>query len=828
MANNYRKSSRAAHTSAPSGPKQKRRLGRSRTPKPVQTPKKSSPRPGRQQEILGVLLMALALLWSLSVVSYNPVDSERIGDKDFWQLFFPEVGGAAITNSLGPVGAYLANLVMPYFFGFTSLLVTTLVAVWGYFIMRRKRLRQLLYPSCVTLIVMGYAAVLMARVGLDISGWDSSSWAGGLGTAAGIWLHSVLGSIGSYGLLMLILVVGLMIVVDGDLQRTFDRIENFIRGIPAAFKPPPGEDKESKHGLTTWEELDGEAPAESARVAPPDPDPVHESAPVRKPAPASEKPAAAKEPSAEVTKDAPPSDIELKVYSQVAEEKATKVVRKPDGARDALPYTFPSLDLLDRADGNEAQIDFDELEENKAKLLDKLAVYKLEITNINAVVGPTVTLYELTPAPSVKISQIKSRENDLAMTMAARGIRMIVPIPGKSAVGVEIPNRKRELVRIKQIIGTTKFAQSQMELPIALGKTIEGEVFLQDLTKMPHLLIAGATGSGKSVGLNALITGLLYASHPTNLKFVMVDPKKIELQQYRNLREHFLAIPEDGDESIITEVGDALTVLRACLLEMEARYTLLSDARVRTVREYNEAFREGTLEPAQGHKHLPYIVVIVDELADLMMTAGRDIESPIARLAQMARAVGIHLVLATQRPSVDVITGLIKANFPSRIAFQVASKIDARTILDQNGAEQLVGNGDMLYMNGSQVIRLQGPFVSVKEIDRIVEFICTQRGHGPYRLPAVEESSASANGSDAVSTESVDELFEEAARIIVRAQQGSVSLLQRKLSIGYTRAARIVDELERIGVVGAFQGAKAREVLIRDELQLDALLKHAN
>ncbi|MFQ5520305.1 MAG: FtsK/SpoIIIE domain-containing protein, partial [Candidatus Methylomirabilia bacterium] len=372
--------------------------------------------------------------------------------------------------------------------------------------------------------------------------------------------------------------------------------------------------------------------------------------------------------------------------------------------------------------------------------------------------------------------------------------------------------------------GTTKFRDAEMELPVALGKTIEGEVYLQDLSKMPHLLIAGATGSGKSVGLNALITGLLYACHPSNLKFVMIDPKKIELQQYKELLDHYVAMPDNGEDPIITDVADALNVLKSCEKEMEERYDLLSKASVRSVKDYNRKLSQGKLPPGQGYHHLPYIVVIVDELADLMMTAGKEIEGPIARLAQMSRAIGIHLVLATQRPSVDVITGLIKANFPSRVAYQVASKIDARTILDQNGAEGLVGNGDLLYMSGSRLMRLQGPFVSVEEVDRLMAFISDQPSQGPYILPPSEDQEIPTLSTSTVDDE-IDDLFEEAARIIVRSQQGSVSLLQRKLSVGYTRAARIVDQLEDAGIVGAFVGSKAREVLVADELELEAFLK---
>jgi S-DNA-T family DNA segregation ATPase FtsK/SpoIIIE len=492
--------------------------------------------------------------------------------------------------------------------------------------------------------------------------------------------------------------------------------------------------------------------------------------------------------------------------------------------------------LLDAPDARQ-QVDASEIEENKRLLLDKLETYNIEITSIHAVIGPTVTRYELTPAPGVKISRITALEDDLAMALAAPGIRIIAPIPGKSAIGVEIPNRSRELVRLRQMLGTARFRDASprggagghgaMALPIPIGKAIEGEVFLEDLARMPHLLIAGATGSGKSVGLNTLIVALLYACHPSDLKFVLVDPKKIELNLYATLLDHFIAMPEDVEEPITTDFAVAAGVLRSCEREMERRYDRLAEAGVRGLKEYNEKVRSGSLSADDGHGHLPYIVVVIDELADLMMTSGKEVEAPIARLAQMARAVGIHLVIATQRPSVDVITGLIKANFPSRIAYQVASRVDSRTILDQGGAHQLVGNGDLLYMNGSRITRLQGPFLSVEEVERVTRDIARQPGHGPYLLPPLELGEGPAftaprGGDDG---EGRDDLFEDAARAIVRSQTGSVSLLQRKLSIGYTRAARIVDQLEDAGIVGPTEGSRPRQVLISSDMQLDDVLR---
>jgi len=527
---------------------------------------------------------------------------------------------------------------------------------------------------------------------------------------------------------------------------------------------------------------------------------------------------AKQEPDAEET---PPDDVELTVKERVEEEKADEIER-PAETPEQVEYESPPLDLLDEATDQDPTIDRDELEQNKRILLDKLDTYDVEIQDLSAVVGPTVTRYELTPAPGIKVSRIKSLEDDLAMALAAPSIRIIAPIPGKTAVGVEIPNRNRELVRLRDVIGTAKFRDTDMALPIPMGKSIEGEVHLADLTTMPHLLIAGATGSGKSVGLNALITGLIYACHPMNLRFVIIDPKKIELQQYTALQTQFVAQPEDVDQTVITDLEEASGVLKSVEKEMEERYELLSDANVRGIEGYNKKFKAGALDPTEGHRHMPYLVVVVDELADLMMAAGDDIEGPISRLAQMARAVGIHLVLATQRPSVDVITGVIKANFPSRIAYEVASMADSRTILDQGGAEGLVGNGDMLFLSGSDLRRLQGPFVSVDEVERVVDFVSEQPGVTPYTLPSLAD--AGHGPDETLGVEDTDDKFEEAARVIVRRQQGSVSLLQRKLAVGYTRAARIVDQLEEAGIVGPFNGTKAREVLVDDEEELDRLL----
>ena len=973
----------------------------------------------RKLEVLGLVLMVLALLLSIAFVTYHPADdpiaeSIVLGDA----LVNPADNQAQfrIRNGLGIVGAELARVMVPGFLGYTVLLLTGLLMAWGYAIFRHLNPRRLVYSTGLITVSAFVVASLIGWFSHTLD-TDLVTWAGAVGMGVAGWMQRIVGAVGSFILLVSAVAVMLLLVIDHDVQRSIDRVVDFVKtfrerlrtrwvdwkerraarraerkeqrqerrrereetlkererrieaekqkqaearrraeqeradaeraqsasGASTSSPPPESQPsrtdetvsaessrtessrtESSRHEASTAQSDSAESSASTDATtedaggpggrgmppgdvpsgvkirndlfrdrtgsdgsdsadrvasdgaagddAPPPPSDTEPSdvEPSDDPdleeleaefgeafeavadEPLDDEPRADEPRGDEPVQDASPADepfddtgdaesvgeqgdsadaspdehddIELRVQEQVEEEKADNIERTaevPD-EEEEIVYAPPSIDLLDASQESDRSVDHDELEENKRILLDKLETYNIDIQDIKAVVGPTVTRYELTPAPGIKVSRIKSLEDDLAMAMAAQGIRMIAPIPGKSAVGVEIPNRNRELVRLREVIGTAKFRDTDMELPFPLGKSIEGEVFLADLSKMPHLLIAGATGSGKSVGLNALLTGLIYACHPSNLKFVIIDPKKIELQQYAHLENHFIARPEDLDDAVITDVEEALGVLKSCEKEMEARYDLLSEASVRGIRSYNRKFKDGKLDPADGHRHMPYIVVVVDELADLMMTAGKEIEGPIARLAQMARAVGIHLVLATQRPSVDVITGLIKANFPSRIAYEVASRVDSRTILDQIGAEGLVGNGDLLYQSGSKLKRLQGPFVSVEEVERIVDFIADQKGRGPYTLPSLSDAGF---GPDVtLGVEDTDDLFEEGARVIVRRQQGSVSLLQRKLAVGYTRAARIVDQLEEAGIVGPFNGTKARDVLVEDEEQLDRLL----
>jgi S-DNA-T family DNA segregation ATPase FtsK/SpoIIIE len=509
------------------------------------------------------------------------------------------------------------------------------------------------------------------------------------------------------------------------------------------------------------------------------------------------------------------------------EEKTAEEVENLDPYDPTLDlprYKYPTIDLLNEYDVKKVTVSRQELEENKDKIVTTLENFQIGIQGIQATIGPTVTLYEIIPNPGVKISKIKNLEDDIALSLAALGIRIIAPIPGKGTIGIEVPNKNRELVPARAVLGTEKFMKSDKDLPIALGKTISNEVFVADLAKMPHLLMAGATGQGKSVGLNMILASLIYKKHPSQLKFVLVDPKKVELTLFNKIERHFLAKLPGAEEAIITDTKKVIHTLNSLCMEMDNRYTLLKEAGVRNLKEYNAKFVARKLNPEKGHYFMPYIVLVIDELADLMMTAGKEIEAPIARLAQLARAIGIHLVVATQRPSVNVITGVIKANFPARLSFRVTSKIDSRTILDAGGADQLIGMGDMLLSVGSEMTRIQCAFLDTPEVDAVCDWIGEQKGYSSaYLLPEYVGEDGEGSGMD-VDLSDRDPLFDEAARLIVLHQQGSTSLIQRKLKLGYNRAGRIVDQLEAAGVVGPFEGSKAREVLIQDEVSLERLL----
>ncbi|PKP32962.1 MAG: cell division protein FtsK [Bacteroidetes bacterium HGW-Bacteroidetes-16] len=525
-------------------------------------------------------------------------------------------------------------------------------------------------------------------------------------------------------------------------------------------------------------------------------------------------------------------DIELTIEHPVEENKHPKLApgthfgvdTEFDPTLDLPDYKMPPLDLLEDYDSGNVTVDKDELEANKNRIVETLQHYAINITKIKATIGPTVTLYEIVPAPGVRISRIKNLEDDIALSLSAMGIRIIAPIPGKGTVGIEVPNRNPTIVSMKSIFSSEKFRNNTYDLPFGIGKTISNESFVADLAKMPHVLMAGATGQGKSVGLNAIIASLLYKKHPAELKFILVDPKKVELTLFSRIERHFLAKLPDSEEAIITDTRKVVRTLNSLSIEMDNRYELLKDAQVRNIKEYNKKFISRKLSPLHGHRYLPYLVLVIDEFADLIMTAGKEIESPITRLAQLARAVGIHLIIATQRPSVNIITGTIKANFPARIAFRVISKIDSRTILDSSGADQLVGRGDMLFSTGSDLIRLQCAFIDTPEVEKLTSYIGAQRGYSDaLHLPEFKDEENDTKAD--VDPSERDELFEDAALIIVQTQQGSTSLLQRKLKLGYNRAGRIIDQLEAAGIVGPFEGSKAREVKVGSEMALEQYLK---
>ena len=586
--------------------------------------------------------------------------------------------------------------------------------------------------------------------------------------------------------------------------------EEYIETEPADFTEDPVSEREQENNTTCSVELDVDTTEEDPQ-----------------PRPERTLPSSMPKPEKKLQPDTQ-LDIAETIVDDKAHGKTVEEVSKMepyDPRKDLSHYKFPMISLLKHYEENgKPTIDMSEQNANKDRIINVLRNFGVEISSIKATIGPTITLYEVTPAPGVRINKIRNLEDDIALSLSALGIRIIAPIPGKGTIGIEVPNKNPHIVSMESIINTKKFQESTYELPIALGKTITNEVFMVDLAKMPHLLVAGATGQGKSVGLNAIITSLLYKKHPSELKFVMVDPKKVEFSIYAPIENHFLAkIPDENSDPIITDVTKVVQTLKSLCQLMDSRYDLLKKAKVRNIKEYNAKFKARQLNPENGHEFMPYIVVIIDEFGDLIMTAGKEVELPIARIAQLARAVGMHMVIATQRPTTNIITGTIKANFPARMAFKVMSQIDSRTILDQSGANQLVGKGDMLFLAGNTPVRVQCAFVDTPEVEKINDFISSQQGYlSAFELPEPEMEEGGGMGANDIDSGSLDPLFEEAARLIVIHQQGSTSLIQRKFSIGYNRAGRLMDQLEHFGVVGPARGSKPREVMITDEIELDS------
>ncbi|NJD22706.1 MAG: DNA translocase FtsK [Melioribacter sp.] len=799
--------------------------------------------PEKKKKLLGIFLVILALLVFLSILTYSRYDESYFSYK-FLDLFGfgsnPELANKAATthNWLGILGAYVSHFLIRSTIGYFSIIFPVIMFIWGYSILRKVNEYKLALYLSNFLMVMGILLSTffgMIQFTPEISLLtDYYELSGKIGFFFGTVISRLLGGVGSIIFLSTAILVTMIIAFDFK----FSSLWEFLKGlfsredIDEEIKIKAPAEEKSDENLSKIKSLRGESKLRSLFKS------------------KDEELDTEDETSSEtkitiVKKDQPekfPEAVE-KIGEQFKSKKAESKPKEDDeiipavdkDAEAAMPdqwdekinYTPPTLDLLIPPGDEEIKVNESELKKNAALLKDKLALFDIQIDDITVTPGPVVTLYEIVPAPGVKISRIVSLEHDIALALAARGIRIIAPIPGKSAIGVEIPNAHASIVRASSVL--KKLNESKDELPMALGKTISGEVYITDLAKMPHMLIAGSTGSGKSVGINMILASLIYAKHPSDVKFVIVDPKKIELSFYKRLSKHFLAVSPDLEEEIITNPSNALLILKAVEYEMEKRYDKLAKVGVRNIVDYNKKVlnpksRPKDTDEMKFHK-LPYIIIVIDELADLMITSGKEVEEPIARLAQLARAVGIHLILATQRPSVNVITGVIKANFSARMAYQVATKIDSRTILDMNGAEQLLGQGDMLFLPGGmpKPIRIQNAFISTEEVEKFTNFIYVQKGFSKrFFLPSLYDKKKEALGDF---LNDLDPMFEDAARVIVRHQQGSVSLLQRRLKLGYSRAARIVDQLEQAGIVGPSEGSKAREVIVESEEQLETILR---
>lgn len=795
----------------------------------VLSPKKKGARRNQLASFAGVLVSFMLLL---SLLSYSAADqaSGDLGFADLWKVFttdeLVQERARQTGNILGLLGALVSNLLINSTIGYAVILLPVLGLLWSLALLRRRDVRPLLIVTNYTLVLAILFSALCGAIRLTgESPVFSGEWSGVAGDFLASVLAKLIGLVGTFLVLIGMIVTALIMLFDVDIMQSYERLKRALSSVSAWFDRAAGGLSRLASSVRASFERRRKAKVE---IRTPEPEPlVRRQAMEPRPEPVFPVPVR-EEPPLRNLVPAEDSDLQLDIREAVTEEEVDFDASRQEDEQEEEEIDFvpPSVDLLESVRAAE-QVDESELKANAELLRSKLSDFGVAIDSVSVTPGPVVTLYELVPATGVKVSRIESLEDDIALAMKAKGIRIIAPIPGKGTVGVEIPNHHPSLVTIRSVINSSKFRDSRGALPLALGKTITGEVYIDDLGRMPHLLIAGATGSGKSVGINTILCSLIYRLHPSDVKFVIIDPKKIELSLYRQLKHHYLAVSPDIQEDIVTTPQNAVLALKSVELEMEKRYDRLAAAGVRNIADYNEKVKGGRLHDTETirHRKLPYLIVVIDELADLMITAAREVEEPIARLAQLARAVGIHLVLATQRPSVDVITGVIKANFPARIAYQVATKIDSRTILDMNGAEQLLGNGDMLYFppGSPKPIRIQNAFISTTEVEGITSHIGKQKGYTqPMHLPSAFEKKRSASGAGDGSR---DDLFEEAARIIVRHQQGSVSLLQRRLKVGYSRAARLVDELEVAGIVGPFDGSKAREVLIETEAELESLLR---
>lgn len=787
----------------------------------------------RTRLIAGLILMLFSLYLVIAMISFffTGGADQSLLDAEM------SAGGEAAENPGRKFGAFLSDLLINRSFGLASFIWCYLLFVCGLRCMG-KHVRRFGRRMVVGVVSVFWMSLFLGYVFSFIP--TGYVFPGGIhGYFVSQWLNSFIGEIGT----LFVLIIVFAVILFFGFDNAYSRCVTMYRGWQARrlaredARALAKERKEEKARETVRQQAEEEAWREAGTEDEGEEDEGEEGADVENVHTGGESTDTGTEyagagddlPADEknTTPEAGEEGLKILVTNTGEEEKVEDNLPPDedyDPTLDLSRYQYPTLDLLEEHSSGTPRVTPEELEANKNTIVETLRYYKIEITKIKATIGPTVTLYEIVPAPGIKISKIKSLEDDIALSLAALGIRIIAPIPGAGTVGIEVPNRNPQVVSMREVIALKKFQESKYALPVALGRTISNEVYTFDLTKMPHLLVAGATGQGKSVGLNAIIISLLYKKHPSQLKFVMVDPKKVELSIYSVIEKHFLAKLPDADRAIITDTDKVIATLNSLCIEMDNRYKLLEEAHVRNIKEYNEKFIKRQLNPNRGHRYLPYIVVVIDEFADLIMTAGKEVEMPIARIAQLARAVGMHMIIATQRPSTNIITGVIKANFPARIAFKVASMIDSRTILDAPGANQLIGRGDMLISTDSEIVRVQCAFVDTPEVEAVTEFIANQQGYPEaYLLPDYVEGGEGMPKSEEDSGEK-DPLFDEVARFIVSSQQGSTSSIQRRFSIGYNRAGRIMDQLEAAGIVGPFTGSKAREVLITDMYALERML----
>lgn len=784
-------------------------------------------------------IVGLFLLFVAGYMTWAFVSFFATGDADQSMIESPRAGellnqNQEFQNACGSIGAYISWFFIKRCFGLSAFLIPVFILMVAVKLMRAYQVKLLKLFMCLT-IIMVWVSVASAKFLAPL--FDNSCFnpGGDHGLAVCQQIEGLTGTPGLTALLALTSIAFLTYLSMETIiliRKLFNPL-HYMSKIPMTVSIGHGDTTTDGKTITTLEDptvfddpesetidfpIEGEAPSTPAEPVEPQPTVT----------------TTTEEDEEECTEDN--GEVEMTVGTGESEEKADgddvvgeygDISTPYDPKRDLENYHYPTLDLLKKyEDDGKPYIDMAEQNANKNRIVDVLRNFGVEISSIKATVGPTITLYEITPAPGVRISKIRNLEDDIALSLSALGIRIIAPIPGKGTIGIEVPNAKPSTVSMESILNSKKFQESAMELPCAVGKTITNEVFMFDLAKAPHLLVAGATGQGKSVGLNAIITSLLYKKHPAEMKIVLVDPKKVEFSVYSSIEKHFLAkVPDDQAEPIITDVTKVVRTLNSLCKEMDTRYDLLKMAQARNIKEYNKKFIDRQLNPEHGHRFMPYIVVVIDEFGDLIMTAGKEVELPIARIAQLARAVGIHMIIATQRPTTNIITGTIKANFPGRIAFRVGAMIDSRTILDRPGAQQLVGRGDMLYLNGGEPTRVQCAFVDTPEVERINQFIAQQQGYiSAFELPEPDTDEGEGGESRDVDMQHLDPMFEDAARLIVREQSGSTSLIQRKFAIGYNRAGRLMDQLEKAGIVGAAHGSKPREVLIMDEMSLENLL----